>query len=360
MAELSILEPYTSQLQVVVDNALGLFAPTWFEKYFTIDSKQATLDYETVIGRQRIEAAATVASRDGETPLRARPGLEKLKGEIPVLKEMFTMSEKDFRNWEILKALTTNDAAKKDAMLKLLFDDLTKAGNSVMKRMDIFCLQGISTGQISLDVAINPDGVVWVDPIDLLAPDANFFDSAVSWADNVNADPFEDILTVVTAATASGKYFSKMLISQNIWMKLMRSQKLISLIAAFSGQRDITNMRPTLKNVNDYLTEQAWPVFEVVEQIIGIEKDGKVGTIKPFNQNNVAFVPAGILGTIKQAIAIEEIRKVEKVAYADFKGALLSKWAQNEPFREYTKVEWNAFPSFDAIDNIYYLTAIHA
>lgn len=360
MAEISILNPYTSQLQVVIDNALALFAPTWFEKYFTMGVKQATLDFETIIGAQRIEAAASVASRDGEAPLRSRPGLKKLKGEIPVIKEKFRMSEKDYRNWEVLKALTTSDTAKKDAMLKLLFDDLTKAGNAAMKRMDIFCLQGISSGQISLTVSVNPDGVVWQDPIDLLAPDANYHESAVSWAEADNADIFEDINTVVTLALAAGKRFAKMLISQNVWLKIMKSKKLISIVAAYAGQRDVTNMRPTLANVNSYLTEQGWPIFEVVEEVIGIEKDGIIGTIKPFDQNNVSFIPAGVLGEIKQALAIEEFQKVEKVSYADFKGVLLSKWSQNEPFAEYTKCEWNAMPSFDAIDNIYYLLAIHA
>ncbi len=32
----SIFGTYAEQLQAVVDNSLSLFAPTWYQKYFTI------------------------------------------------------------------------------------------------------------------------------------------------------------------------------------------------------------------------------------------------------------------------------------------------------------------------------------
>lgn len=358
MAELSILEPYASRMQVLIDSALALFDPTWFERYFAIDTPQVGLTFETIIGRARIEAAATVASRDGETPLRSRPGLDKVKQEIPVLKEMFKMSETDWRNYEIMRALQTTDAARRDQMLKLLFDDLTKAGNSVMKRMDIFCLQAVSTGQISLDISINPDGIVWQDPIDLLMPDSNYKTSSVSWSDTANAKPFDDIQVVVEEAKGKGKTFVKMLITPNVWYKLIKIDSVKSIISNYIGQRQ-TAIMPTIANVNAFLTDQGWPVFELVDQQIGIEKDGKISVIKPFDQNNVSFIPAGRLGTIKNALAVEQLRPVANVQYATFKSALLSKWSQNEPFSEFTKVEWNAFPSVDTIDNIFILTAIH-
>lgn len=359
MADLSILEPYASRLQVVLDQSLLLFAPTWFERYFPIDTPQVGLTFKTIIGRNRIEAAATVASRDGETPLRSRPGLEKMDNEIPVLKEMFRMSETDWRNYEIMRAMAVSDEAKKAALLKILLDDMTRAGDSVMKRMDIFCLQGVSTGQISLNLNINPDGIVWQDPIDLMMPDANFKSSTVSWDNPTTAQPFDDIQAVVESAKAAGKSFSKMLISSNIWMKLIKIDSVKSIIGNWLGLRQASQM-PTLANINAYMTDQLWPVFEIVDEQIGIEKDGKITPIKPFDQNNVSFIPAGQLGVIKNALAIEQMRPVENVSYATYKNALLSKWSQNEPFAEYTKVEWNAFPAFEAIDNIYILAAIHA
>jgi hypothetical protein len=46
---------------------------------------------------------------------------------------------------------------------------------------------------------------------------------------------------------------------------------------------------------------------------------------------------------------------VEKVSYATYNHALLSKWQDNDPWGEFTAVELNAFPALDTIDNIFIL-----
>ena len=100
------------------------------------------------------------------------------------------------------------------------------------------------------------------------------------------------------------------------------------------------------------------PIIEIVDQSIGIEKDGIIGTIQPFETKNVVFVPKGKLGTIKNALSLEQMQPIKHIDYASYNNALISKWQENDPWSEFTGVELNAFPSFESIDNVYILTAI--
>ena len=63
---------------------------------------------------------------------------------------------------------------------------------------------------------------------------------------------------------------------------------------------------------------------------------------------------------VHNGVIAEEFKPVDKVAYAKFKNALISKWQENEPWAEFTKGEVNAFPGFDAIDQIHLISTTAA
>lgn len=352
----SVFGNYASRLQVMIDNSLGKFAPTWFDKYFDWAPSQSTLNFTTVIGRQRIEAAASVIARGSTAPLRSRAALEKLTGSIPPIAEKFAMSEDDYRDFLNLQNMQLSDETKRKQLLDLLFDDVKKAGDAAMKRLDIMVLEGLSTGTITLTVTNNPDGVVLATPIDLLMPSSNKTNAAVDWATSASATPLKDIMDRVEYHSGRGVKFEKILMTRPTFMKFIKTTEVINSVAAFVRVNKGTYL-PTLSAVNDFLQDQLLPPIELVEASIGIEKDGAISTIKPFKDENVVFVPAGKLGKIHNAIAIEELRPVEKVSYAKFNNALISKWQENEPFAEFTKVELNAFPGIDAIDSIAILSS---
>lgn len=359
----SLFGTAVDRLQVVVDKSKDLYAPLWYPQYFDVAPPQQSLTYVSTIGRSRIEAAATVVDRDGKTPLRSRQGLEKLSGEIPAIKEMFALKESDYRDYLALQNLPgIDDQTKMNQILELVWGDVKKAGDSCHKRMDIFCLQAISTGKIKINTDTNPDGIVH-DEIDLLIATDNKKQAAVSWADATNATPLKDIETLVVDAKRRGISFAKILMSYPLWAKVRVTNEVKNTMltyyygpkAAGSNAMAVT----ILERVNEYLTANKMPIIEIVDESIGIEKDGKITASNFFDENNASFVPAGKLGTIKNALAIEKIRPVQHVTYADYNKVLISKWSQNEPFGEFTKAEWNAFPSFEAIDSTYILTAVY-
>jgi hypothetical protein len=355
----SVFGAYADRLQVMIDNSLDKFAPTWFEKYFDFGVPQASLTFVTAIGRSRIEAAASIVDRDSGSPLRSRAALEKLSGTIPAIKEKIKMSEEDYRNFLTLQNMSVSDQVKKQQLLDYMFGDVRIVGNSALKRLDYMCLEGVSKGEITVTIDNNPDGVVAPTAIDLFMPAANKKNAAGTWETAGSATPFTDILTVVEAGDAKGIKFEKMLITRSRFLKMIKTTEVKEHMAAFL-RLNVTKVMPTLNNINEFMAEQGWPQIELVEATIGIEKDGVITAVKPWKDENVAFIPAGKLGRIHNAVAIEQLKPVASVNYAQFRNALISKWSENEPFAEYTKVEMNAFPGIDAIDSIFLLSTTAA
>jgi hypothetical protein len=78
-----------------------------------------------------------------------------------------------------------------------------------------------------------------------------------------------------------------------------------------------------------------------------------ISTVRPFSDTNAVLVPAGKIGTVHNALAMEEFKPVDNVLMPSSKMPLISKWQENEPWAEFTKGELNAFPGFDAIDQIH-------
>jgi hypothetical protein len=350
----SIFGTYADKLQVMIDASLSKFDTPWHRSSFPMGIPSTQLNFTTIIGRNRIEAAASVIARGSAAPLRVRATLEKISGEVPVIAEKFSMKESDYRDWLALQAMPVSEEVKKAQLLNLMFDDVRKAGNSVHKRLDIMVLEGLYTGAVSMDINNNPDGVVLANAIDLLMPAGNKTTVTTDWSTSATATPVADIQAVVTYQNTRGVKLAKILMTPVLFLKMIKTTEVKGLLSTWLGMKG-TQVYPTLDNINQFLTASMLPVIEIVDQSIGVEKDGVIASIRPFGDEKAVFVPAGPLGEIKNALAIEQIRPVEKVAYANFEGALISKWAENEPFAEWTKAELNAFPSFDAIDQVHIL-----
>jgi hypothetical protein len=355
----SVFGVYADRLQVLVDSSLDKFAPVWFPKYFDWGTPQMQLTYVNAIGRSRIEAAASVVDRNSKAPLRSRAQLEKYNGTIPAIMEKIPMNQDDYRDFYTLQSIQNIDeATKKQQLLDLLFNDVKLVGSAAMKRLDHMILQAVSTGIIQINTTNNPDGLVMTD-IDLLMPAGNKSNSTTSW-DNVAATPLTvDIPTIVKAGEDVGRSFVKMLMSRTQFLNFQKITEVKNLLSNYLGFKQAGNILATLDNINIMLEANGWPIIEIVNEVIGVESDGIIGTQRPWNDNNVSFIPAGKLGTIKNALAIEQLQPVGEVNYATYERALISKWRENDPFAEFTQVELNAFPALEQINGIFILTAVH-
>lgn len=350
----SVFGKYADKLQFMIDKRLDAFAAPWFSQYFDIDTPSMSLTYSMAIGRSRVEAAATVVTRGSQSPVRGRGSLEVYNGEVVPILVKYPMDEKVLRDYMMLQNSPVSDEVKKNAALKLLFDDVKRSGDASLMRVDAMVLEGMSTGKITLTTTNNPDGQVTPVEVDLLMAADQKTNAATVWS-NTSSTPITDINTVVNNGRPKGKVFAKILMTFTAWNYFIKTTDVKDLFGAYLGKSN-NKVIPTLDTVNEMMQGLRLPIIELVEKPIGIEKNGVISTIYPFADASAVFIPAGKLGTIKNALAAEQMKPVGNISYGTFNNVLISKWQENEPWAEWTKSEFNAFPAFDAIDGVHILT----
>src|SRR5690554_4876532 len=150
----------SQRFQIMVDELSDSIATPWYRQYFPLSAPQMSLNYMTVLVGNANVTAASVVSRDGETPLRSREAVSMLQGEIPAIKVMRKLSERQYREYLSLQAMQVPDATKKQQALSLIWGDTKYVIESIDKRLDFLVAEGLSTGEITLTTTNNPDGLV--------------------------------------------------------------------------------------------------------------------------------------------------------------------------------------------------------
>lgn len=233
MSKLKSIFPAADQIQLMIDASKARYAPLWYPQYFDVAPPQQSLTFTTVIGRSRIEAAASVIARGAKAPLRSRAGLEKLNGEIPPISQMFHLDEMDYRDYlSIQGAQGVSEEVKRAQMLDLVWGDVKRAGDAPHKRMDAICLMAVSTGVVKINVTNNPDGAVMVD-VDLLMSAENKKQAAVTWATKETAKPITDIEAVIDHARGRGISFAKMLMTKSLWQRFKVAKEVVDTMTAY-------------------------------------------------------------------------------------------------------------------------------
>lgn len=340
-------------LQALVDNSLeALNAQSIWRKYLSVGVPSASLTFEAVVGASRIEAAASIVDPDSKKPIRSRSKLNVYTGNIPSIQQKIPMNQADFRAMMMLESTMTDAAARKDQLIKLLFNDVQKCATAADKRVDIMLLQALSTGSVDVTTTNNPDGVVY-GSVSLLMADNQIQGVPVVWS-NIASTPLTDMDAFVAINKQRGRTFGRILMPFEVWVNFKKTTEVKSALSTFYTGKTNQTVALTLGNINDYMIQNMLPAIEVVDYTAGIETDGIVSTYRPFDANNVSFVPSGELGVLKNAIAVEERIKAPQVNYAMYGRTLVSKWMENDPAREWTGCELNAFPAID-IDSVFIL-----
>jgi len=346
----SVFGDYATQLGVLVFENANRFKEPFFPKFFNMGIPQPGLTYATAVGIHRIEGAAAVVAHGSESPLRSRPGLEKYSGEVAAIKVKRKMDESEYRNWLVMQNMPVSDETRKGQIIQLIWDDVKAVFDSTVSRLDIMCKQALSRGIVTINLANNPDGIALGD-IDLLVTNREGITNAfgntgtASMWNSPNSTPIADIVTLVQREEENnGLDFEKILMTNTKFNQVASTTEVTATLGVF----------PTLDEINTYLSDRQLPVIELVTGRHTIETNGIVsGRLNAWSNEYVTFVPSGRLGTVVNALAVEEISPVSGVDYALNNRVLISKWSQTEPFGEYTRGEIAAFPGFEAAGQVY-------
>ena len=349
----SVFGKYAEQLQVLVDTNVDAFKESFFQRFFPLGSPQMGLTYTSVIGKSRIEAAASVVSHGSEAPLRSRAGLEKLSGEVAAIKVKRKMDEQAYRDWLTMQAVSTNDEGKKQQIINLIWDDVKYVVDSVSARLDWYTAQALSKGEIVVDNTSNPDGVA-PGTVDLLVSsdnkqhggDAFGFTGSDDYWGTGTATPIADIQKFTEDTYQdTGVKLEKMVMTPSKWHDIRKSEE----VQLHFGSQFV--------RIDDFNTEMqslGLPYIDLINPKIRVENNGVISSIDSWEDDKyVTFLPAERAGIMHNSLSVEQISPVAGVDYATANNILVSKWAQTEPFGEFTRGELAAFPGLEVADNMY-------
>lgn len=351
----SLVAPYVNAdgLQGIINQTTPLLTVGWYNKRFVWGPQRNNLTYATIVGNTRIASLASVVDRDSATPVRSRPGMQKILGEIPAIKAYTFLKEEDARLILEMQDLNALNGGRLTEILDLVFNDVKYIADGVENRLDDFVAQGMCKGYVEINTTNNPDGIVQGGVIDLALPTTNKLVSAADWG-IAGTDIIADIILTTQTAKRRGVSFQTILVDVTRFYDILKNTSVQNFLKGFYNPGSNATYAVTLGQINIALQANLLPVFELVDFTQMVETDGVQVAYNPWVKNNVAFIPGGNLGVIHNARAIEDgLRPAANCTYAKAGRTLISKWSQNEPFREYTKGELNAFPGFEQINSIY-------
>jgi len=335
--------------------------PILFPNFFS-PKKVSTLNFESLYGEKGVAVMADVISYDAKAPLKTREIVKKISGEIPKIGIKRMMLESHVLKYQDLK-YKTRDRADLQALLDLVFSDLDFCYNGVNARMEWLSLQALSQGSISLTKTNNAAGRVTEEAIDYQIPAANKsgFGSNASWANASSAKPLEDIEAVAETARQNGVPLRYVIMRNDTFKLLKNADDTKGKITTWVNNS--AKLIININHINEYCIANGLPTIVVVDPAVQHESTkGSRTIVNPWAANRVALVPSLNVGSIQHApIAAESSAEIRKIATLVKRGfTLITKWAEHEPYSEWTKAEANAFPVLDDPDSIYLLRTDNA
>lgn len=357
----SLYGELTRNVQVRFDKASELhkrlFDNVIFEKYLDWDVPTIGLDFEELIGKYNITVAAPTIGDESKEAILGSEGLETVKERILNHALTLPMTIQNYRKiLQILDSKSLQDSAKNEQLIKLMWGDVTTVVNAVLAKLDILFLRPLSNeGKVEIDDNINPEGGVR-GTIDFNQPAENIASSKTEWTDgNIETvDCFEDIQAIIDAAQDKVT-FSKVLCSPSRISYMCRSKKMKQMIWG----TDKSSKMVQLKDINAYMEENSYPIFEPIRRQVRIQKGTQRIPYTPWNEKNMVFIPDGKLGLVKNAWSNNELKPEQGVAYSNYGRIRVSQWgvgeSQGSNGVEFTKAESLSLPVITEMNGIYTL-----
>lgn len=357
----SIFGELTKQVQIRFDAVSKLnkqlFDNVICERFLDWDTPTIGLDFEELVGKYNITVAAPSIGENSNEPIIGSTGLQTVKEAVINHALTVPMTTQTYRKiLSYLDSKTIPDDAKKQALIKLMFGDVNTVVGAVYGKLDMIFLGALSNcGVFTLDDTTNPEGGAR-GSISFNQPGENIATAKTAWtAENAaTVDCFEDIQAVLDVAQ-NKSVIGKILCAPSVISYICRTKKIGQLLWG----NDRASKPVLMRDLNEFMQTNGFPVFEPVRRQVLIQKGTTATPYTPWNAKNMAFVPDGKLGLIKNAFADAELKPEPGVAYSKYGRILVSQYGAgattNSKGVEFTKAESLSLPVITEMNGIYTL-----
>lgn len=357
----SLFGDLTLQVQARIDAASALkkrlFDTVVYRQFLDWDDPMIGLDFEEMIGKYNISIAAATIGENSESPIIGTEGIETLKNRVLNHSLTVPLTMTDYR--KVLQLLRTNiipNAQIKQQLINIMWGNTETAVNGVEAKIDLIFLSLLSNcGVFEFNEKNNPEGGVR-GSIDMKMPKENIATANKPWTkeNSDSVDPFEDIQAVLDAADDKSE-IGTILLSPAKMSFLTSNKNMKKMIFGSDKSSSIL----TMAEINQYMEKNEYPTFQKIRRNVRIHKGNTTYRIKPWNGDNIVFVPSGKLGKVKNSYTDSELKPESDVTYSNYGRIRVSEWyvGQTKGTRhgEFTKAESLALPVITEFNDIYTL-----
>ena len=314
------------------EREVALFQKMYSDNWFTYNTPQMSLTAEGIMGKYRLRFMATLLADESPTPQRRSDGFDIWTKEIPRVGHKFFMPARTYRKlMEVYENPRLSEAQKVREIEKTLKSDVQDAYLGCKDVMDFIALMAFSNwGVAQFKPAINNPGGREFE-IDYSMDEANKLVSAFNWTTaNTKAGKLSPVLMLAAICAdlrQRGIEPGEILMSQDLYYWLRMDQTTRLLVHGNDKQAQTV----TKTQLETLLGENEIPNITVVTRKMGQDKDGKRGSVEPWNHNFICIKPAGVIGEIQPSIEDSELMEEDDVDYMNAgNGIRIAKWRTGE------------------------------
>lgn len=297
-------------------------------------------------------AAADVVTLDSELPIMSRDALEISTGYLPKIGKKIALTEKEMKDVDTMIAQNQPVA---DIVAKI-FNDVVKVTEAVYERNEDLFLSALSTGY-ALSTNNNGSGI----RIDFKFREANKFKTVKSW-EAEDSTPMDDIQKLIDKSIHDMNTVTDVYLDDYALNILYKNPQVRSTFGFYQGVTIVGNTSvPTLdlESLGSVFMRKWGIRLHRVSRSIYTNINGANKIHQPWQKGIMAFVCDNELGTLAWTTCAEATRPVAHVAYTTAERYILvSKYATNDPLKEFTASQAMVLPVLNNVHRIYLLDTI--
>lgn len=308
---------------------------------YTSDSR-----WSSILARYN-RVSADVVALDSELPVKSRDSIEVVTGDIPKIGMKMYLTEKQMKDVAAMIAARRPEAQIVDK----IFTDLPRVIEGVYET-----IEGIFLSELSSGVGVAPrSGGVGV-RVDMKFYDANKFGVVKKWSEDASANALDDLQRVFDKAMDDGNVITDVY-ADDAFLKAFYSNEQVRQQYAFN-QGFVGDKIPVLdlEKAQEVVRRKWGAQLHRVARKIRSELNGVRQSGEAWAKGTAAFTCDQRLGSLVWTDLVESSRPVPNVTYqtAD-EFILVSKYAQTDPWREFTSSQAMVVPVLNNVDRIYLL-----
>lgn len=308
---------------------------------YTADSRWAS-----ILARYN-RVSADVVALDSELPIKSRDSIEVVSGDIPKIGMKMYLTEKQMKDVAAMIATSRPTAQIVDK----IFTDLPRVIEGVYETIEGIFLSELSTG-VGVAPRSNGTGV----RVDMKFYDSNKFGVKAKWSESTTVNALDDLQKVFDKAMEDENIITDMWADDTFLKDFYKNDQVRQQFAFNQGF--VGDKIPVLdfEKAQDVVRRKWGVELHRVARKIRTELNGVRKSEEAWAKGTAAFTCDARLGSLVWTDLVESTRPVPNVTYqtAD-EFILVSKYAQTDPWREFTSSQAMVVPVLNNVDRIYLL-----